>query len=136
MSTPVYEGGCQCGAVRYRAQGEPSSVEYCHCSMCRRSAGAPVVVWATFPSADVTFPAGRPRRYASSAGAQRGFCARCGTQLTFQSDDQPEQIDLTVGSLDAPERLPPRHHLFEADRVPWLELADGLPRYPKRRPRM
>lgn len=48
--TQVHEGGCLCGAVRYRITGEPKSVGYCHCRMCQRAAGAPVVAWATVPA--------------------------------------------------------------------------------------
>lgn len=135
MDEDVHEGGCLCGAVRYRAQGQPLGVEYCHCSMCRRASGAPVVVWAAFPSVAVTFTRGEPARYGSSERGRRGFCSHCGSTLTFQWSDRVEEIDLSVGTLDDPGRLAPRWHIYTADRVPWLHIADDLPRHPQRRPR-
>jgi hypothetical protein len=129
MSAAVYEGGCLCGAVRYRAQGASLGVEYCHCGMCRRASGAPVVVWADFPTERVTWLAGQPTWRRSSAGAERGFCAACGTALAFRGDRSPEQVSLSVGSLDDPARLAPQQHIYVAERLPWLAIADDLPRY-------
>ncbi|HKI99083.1 MAG TPA: GFA family protein [bacterium] len=131
----AHEGGCLCGAVRYSAQGEPVGVEYCHCSMCRRASGAPVVVWATYAAEAVAFTQGRPAEYASSANGRRGFCNRCGGALTFRWQDRPGEIDVTVGSLDEPQRFAPGHHIYDADRLPWLTIADDLPRYPASKPK-
>ncbi len=135
MNAVIHEGGCLCGAVRYRCAGDPTGVEYCHCGMCRRSAGAPTVAWAAFPAGAMTFTRGQPTLYASSERGRRGFCNRCGGALTFQWSDHPELIDVTVGSLDDPAAVPPRWHIFDADRIPWLTLHDDLPRYPARRPK-
>jgi hypothetical protein len=128
--TNVREGGCQCGAVRYRAEGEPLLAAICHCSMCRRAHAAPAVAWAMYRQSQVTFLA-QPATYASSADAQRGFCARCGTQVCFTATFLPDLIDLTIGSFDAPESLRPTLHYWDSKRLPWLEIADGLPRHPE-----
>lgn len=130
MSDPVFEGGCLCGAVRYRASGEPSLVCFCHCRLCQRASGAPVVPWASFSTERVEWTAGRPTSYASSTWAIRGFCARCGTPLTFQFNDRPESIDLTLASLDRPQALKPNLHIHTSSRVEWLTLSDDLPAYP------
>ena len=98
--TNVREGGCQCGAIRYRAEGEPILAALCHCSMCRRASAAPAVAWAMYPQAQVTFLKGEPAAYASSAEAQRGFCNRCGTPVCFTATFLPGLIDITIGSLD------------------------------------
>jgi len=129
----LYEGGCLCGDVRYRVQGPPISAPYCHCSMCRRAAGAPVVAWGTFATKGFTFTRGKPARYASSPLATRQFCGRCGSPLIFQYNDRPDELDVTLATLDAPERLAPDAHLYEADRIPWLVLGDALPRFPRTR---
>jgi hypothetical protein len=129
MSELMLEGGCLCGAVRYRARGPALGVEYCHCGMCRRAAGAPTVCWADFPREAFTILRGEPSQYASSEHARRAFCRDCGTQLTFSWEGRP-YLSLTVGSLDEPERLAPRQHIYEADRLPWLHIGDDLPRYP------
>src|SRR3546814_13107137 len=79
MPDKNFNGGCQCGAVRYQAKGEPIMAAICHCSMCRRANAAPVVAWAMFEDSPVTFTTSRPRNFASSQGADRGFCGTCGT---------------------------------------------------------
>lgn len=122
-------GGCYCGQVRYEAEGAPFHETICHCADCRRVAGAPAVAWFSVPAAGLRFVAAKPRRFRSSAHATRSFCPNCGTSLTFQSDSLPDEIDITTASLDQPEMLPPRDHTHAAGRLPWLRLADGLPRY-------
>ena len=70
--TPTFEGGCQCGAVRWRASGPPLMTAVCHCSMCRRAHAAPAVAWAMFSDAQVRV-GGQARTYASSSGARFVF---------------------------------------------------------------
>jgi hypothetical protein len=122
-------GGCLCGAVRFRARDEAIATSLCHCSMCRRAAGAPLVAWAMFPESAVTLERGELATHASSPGVQRGFCARCGTTLSFTADFLPGLVDLTIACFDEPERLPPQLHMWEGERVPWLVLGDDLPRH-------
>ena len=127
--------GCLYGANRYRVSVAPYSVVRCHCSLCRRAAGAPVVASATFHRDEVEFTQGEPKRYASSATAWRRFCADCGTQTTFQFEDRLGSIDLTLASFDDPEAITPLHHIFAADRLSWLSVEDGLPRHPAFNPK-
>lgn len=129
----AFEGGCYCGAVRYRVGGIPSSPTICHCADCRRAAGAPFVGWATFRTADFAYIAGKPAEYRYE-GRGRTFCGRCGTPLTFQTESSPDELDVTIGSLDEPQRVPPRDHTWVADRLPWIHLSDGLPTFPTARP--
>ena len=129
MTQTNHQGGCLCGAVRYRAEGEPLQVEYCHCSMCRKAGGAPVVVWADFPTDAVTWTQGKPMEYASSPEALRGFCGNCGASLLFRRKVDPGWISLTVGTMDEPESFAPRQHIFHDDRLSWLDLGDDLPRH-------
>lgn len=131
--TEVLEGGCLCGAVRYRAEGRPSAVNYCHCRMCQRGSGAPVVVWATFPIAQFRWTRGTPTIRPSSDIAVRGFCSACGTALMWQGNDQSGSIDVTAGSLDRPEAIAPREHIWTESAVPWLHIEDSLPRYTQSR---
>ena len=123
-------GGCFCGAVRYRASAPPIDVAHCHCTMCRRIAGAPVVTWATYPRGALTITAGTPRELASSPGVVRTFCGTCGTPLTFREPARPDVLDVTVGSLDDPAAFPPGEHIWTASTLPWLALDDDLPRCP------
>ena len=125
------EGGCLCGAVRYRLDEKPTSVEFCHCSMCRRAAGAPVVAWMDVLRSTLTWVRGTPTYYESSPGMRRGFCSNCGGSLTFDNTTNKEKITLTVATLDDPAPIAPTFHIYAADQLPWLNLADDLPRHPR-----
>jgi heme-degrading monooxygenase HmoA len=129
----AYEGGCFCGAIRYRARGTPLDPSLCHCSICRRTSGAPMVAWATFPTNEIEWLKGTPRRFVSSAKAERSFCSDCGTALTFSFLNSTDRTDVTLASLDHPERVTPLDHIFTSTRIPWVRLADGLPAFPEDR---
>jgi hypothetical protein len=121
------EGGCLCGGIRYRVTGQPYHLTHCHCITCRRASGAPFVTWFSVPGDGFLVRQGELVRYRSSPGAVRGFCGRCGTQLTFQRDDTPKEIDITMCSLDDPEALAPEDHTYVRSRLRWIVLSDGLP---------
>src|SRR5882672_9850687 len=127
------QGGCFCGAIRYRAAGAPVTVTHCHCLHCRRTSAAPFVTWAEFDLTGFAFTRGAPVRYLSRPTVTRTCCGRCGTQLTYRRDGNTKTIDVTVCSLDRPERLVPRDHVWHVRRLPWVRLADRLPRYRRRR---
>jgi hypothetical protein len=126
-------GGCFCGWVRYEASGTPFHETICHCSMCRRTTGAPFVTWFSVPRTQFRLIRGEPARFRSSANGQRSFCAHCGTQLTFEHQDFPSEIDITTCSLDDPNVLPPKDHTWMRSRLDWIALADRLPEYPEAR---
>jgi hypothetical protein len=126
-------GGCFCGRIRYEVTGKPFHETSCHCSMCRRTTGAPFVAWFSVRPSELHFLMGEPARFRSSARATRSFCGHCGTQLTFQSDDWPDEIDVTTCSLDDPEAVPPRDHTRASSRLRWIRLCDGLAEYPETR---
>jgi hypothetical protein len=69
------------------------------------------------------------REYRSSARVLRGFCAACGSSLTYRSETRPTEIDVTLVTLDEPTRLAPQMHIWVADKLPWVVLADGLPQH-------
>ena len=90
-----------------------------------------MLTYAGFPSQRFEITAGEPARYASSAGVTRSFCGRCGTPLSYEAERHPGEIHLTISSLDRPEDFPPAVHVYTEERIPWLELGDHLPRYPR-----
>ena len=100
---------------------------YCHCRMCQRNSGAPVVAWVTFPTTDFEWTAGKAAEYLSSAHATRHFCAACGSYLVFSSTNSPEEISVNTASFDTPEAFPPRKHIFVESRIPWFHTDDKLP---------
>lgn len=129
------DGGCLCGAIRYRVTGKPKNTMVCHCQSCRRAAGSPVVAWLTFPASRFQLTKGKPIRFHSSAPVERTFCGACGTPLTYEHEDSPSTIDVTTCSLDDPQSFPPTHHSWLSDDVGWVRFGDGLPTFPQSRPR-
>lgn len=129
IMTGMLEGGCLCGAVRYRIDGAGIDAGYCHCRICQRSAGAPVLAWATVPARAFVYTRGVPTLYRSSEHGQREFCARCGTQLVFRRAPSARTVDVTLASLDDPASIAPAYHIWRVSRIPWFETGDELPRF-------
>lgn len=126
----MLKGGCFCGHIRYEAAGATSHASNCHCSICRRTTGAPFVAWFSVHPSEFRIVSGEATRFASTAQATRSFCPRCGAQLTFEHRDFPDEIAVTTASLDDPANVPPTSHIFVTTKLPWIKLADGLPEYP------
>ncbi len=129
----MHQGGCFCGAVRYVVTAAPFNSTLCHCTMCRRAAGAPCVAWFSVPVGGIRYTAGAPAVYRSSPGIIRRFCGTCGTPLTFENERYPAELDITTASLDDPDALPPGDHTHMESHLRWLQLADMLPRYVRTR---
>jgi hypothetical protein len=127
-------GGCLCGNIRYRLDAAPFDAGYCHCTLCRRSSGSPVLAFATVPRERFVVTAGEPRRRRSSSIGERWFCGDCGTPLAMLVEHQPDTIDFTIGSLDAPELVRPAFHLFFSERIRWFNPSDTFPRHERFRP--
>jgi hypothetical protein len=122
-------GGCYCRFVRYRIDASPFHEANCHCTMCRRTSGAPFVTWFTIPREAFTLASGEPSSFSSSEHATRTFCPRCGTPLTFSSKRELDEIDVTVSSLDEPAEVPPKSDIYIGSKLPWVVLDDRLPHY-------
>src|SRR5512134_3668562 len=110
MNNPI-EGGCLCGAVRYRVTGEPLARSLCHCRTCRLASGAPSVAWVVFRSGDLAF-IGQPTGFHSSPDVIRTFCGRCGTSLTYQRTSETDTIDVTTVTLDRPDDFAPTREIW------------------------
>lgn len=119
-----FEGGCLCGTVRFVATGQPKSVAWWHCQSCRKHSGAPVSVFVAFERIAYTVTKGEIAKFSSSSGRWRGFCARCGSTLTCESERSTE-THFHVGAFDEAARLQPTRHIFPEERLPWLHLADA-----------
>ena len=128
MSDKPFDGGCLCGAVRYRAHGPVSRVNHCHCSQCRRSTGAVAATWVTVPLAGFAVIKGKPAEYRASDFATRTFCATCGSTL-FWLRDGAERIDMSVGTLDQPGDLRAGRHDAAEMRLAGFTLDPHLPEF-------
>jgi hypothetical protein len=123
-------GGCHCGAIRYQVDGEPQHVALCHCTDCRRNAGAPMVSWAAFNENEMTVTQGTPKVFNSSGTALRSFCSDCGTGLFYRNGEfLPGIVDIQSATLDEPAALPAGAHIQVAERIDWMETAHSLPAF-------
>ena len=129
----ILQGGCYCDAVRYVVDGDPFNSTLCHCSDCRRIAGAPAVAWFSTGMDRFRFSQGNATTFRSSEHILRSFCGTCGATLTFQDDRHPDEIDVATATLDDPAAVPPGDHTFVQDRLPWMHMSDGLPAYTRTR---
>ena len=120
-------GGCMCGKVRYSATIGDDDAYLCHCRMCQRASGNISLAMKNVKRAAVRWEP-EPDYYISSPIARRGFCASCGTSLTFEfTDDESENIDLIVGTFDDPSPVRPKHHFgAESMHRSWID-TEGLP---------
>lgn len=128
-NTETMDGGCACGAIRYRIAVVPTDAGFCHCRLCQRTTGAAVVASASVPIDAFEYLQGEPTVYASSTWGERRFCGRCGAQLEYRRADAPKTVEINSATLDDPSRLRPAWHVWYADRFPGIEIADDLPKY-------
>lgn len=134
MSQTTLSGKCFCGGVHYRINGEVSDAFFCHCESCRRSSGAPFVAWGRVNEHAFEITQGEVSKFNSSPDVTRGFCARCGTGITYQHDDYLPDLDFLLATLDAPEEVIPTYHIRMAEKLPWVQINDELPKYEGWRP--
>ena len=128
--TQTWTGGCQCGAIRYRFTARPGGAHLCHCRMCQKAFGGFYAPLVGGPRDTFEITRGTLATFMSSDIAERGFCARCGTPLTFGYVGEGHGIAVSIGSLDDPQAFPPvDQHGVEA-RLSWV---NGLGHLPDRR---
>lgn len=122
----VLSGGCQCGAVRYRATVRHDNAHICHCRMCQKAMGNYFAPLVAIPKDNLVWTRGEPARFRSSAGVDRGFCADCGTPL-FHDAIADAHLNVTIGSLDHPELVQPVDQDGMEGRMPYFALLADLP---------
>ena len=117
-----FSGGCQCGAIRFRA-GRLGRASVCHCRMCQKAFGGffgPYV-----DAVDLEWTRGAPKYFASSNKARRGFCPECGTQLTFETEKWV--VNVAIGAFDHPEEIDPTIQVGLASKLPYTDHLAELP---------
>lgn len=126
--TPPFTGRCLCGAVTYRCTALPLWQLHCHCESCRRATASPFTSFLGVADGSWEWTGATPATFASSPGVRRDFCARCGSQMAYRSDRFPGECHFHAATLDRPQDYAPTGHVHSAEALPWVHLADGLPR--------
>lgn len=127
MSGAPAEGGCLCGAIRYRVSGEPVATTLCHCRSCRRASGGTNVAWAVFECSGFEWLCGYPAAYSSSSGIEWLHCRYCGSLVAYRRSSRPSHMDITTGTLDDPNRFPPAVEIWLEHKIDWETLDPKLP---------
>lgn len=122
-------GGCRCGRISYVCKAKPSYVGNCHCMDCQKFSGAPYVNWATFQRDQFVVEEGKIKAASCTPGVTRGFCGDCGTPIYWTSTENPEWIDITVGSIDNPIPFRPQGEAFVTRALPWVALDPAIPHH-------
>lgn len=123
-----HEGGCLCTNVRYEIKGSPDFAAHCHCRSCQLASGAGFATWVGLKTAQLEVTKGSIKICETSPGVERGFCAACGTSLTYANEGEwPGAIHILAVTLDDPAFVKPTAHVFTSHQQPWIKLDDGLP---------
>ena len=117
-----WSGGCQCGAVRFRA-ARLGRASHCHCRMCQKAFGG--IGGALVTAGELVWTRGQLRHFRSSNAVKRGFCGDCGTPLTFEVDGGA--VDVAIAAFDRPGDITPVSQLARASRLAWFDSLHRLP---------
>ena len=132
MDNPI-EGGCACGAVRYRLDAAPMFVHCCHCLDCQRQTGSAFVLNALIEADRVELLGQPPVRFEmpTDSGRPHGVyrCAACGTAVWSEYGGLTALRFVRVGTLDDPKALAPDVHIYTRSKQPWLQLPAGIPAF-------
>ncbi|MFC4624152.1 GFA family protein [Daeguia caeni] len=127
---PVYTGGCQCGAVRFRVEGALGRASICHCRMCQKAFGSFYAPLVSVAEGTLHWMRGEPKRFQSSNHVRRGFCSDCGTPLTYEA---PDGVALAIGAFDTPEHIQPTIQWGIEKKLGYVDTLSTLPGYPTER---
>jgi len=129
MSTPR-DGGCQCGKVRYRFEGEPIVLTVCHCAECQRQSGSAFGMSLTVRKQDFRLLSGELKTFTRSADSGRlvhcAFCPECGTRIYHQPEYRKESINIKPGTLDDTSWLAPSLQVWTVRKHAWVTLTGEI----------
>jgi hypothetical protein len=126
MTSEIWTGGCQCGAVRYRLLRRPTKPAICHCRMCQKQFGNFFGAFADVHEDELKLVRGAVKYFRSSSEAERGFCGDCGTPLVYHFLSQP-LMSVSIGSLDRHSEMKPEFQYGIESREPWFADLHNLP---------
>jgi hypothetical protein len=132
----VHEGGCACGAVRYRVEGEPEICQICHCRFCQRRLGSAFAAIAYFDERNVAILQGELREFEhfsdeTGRWLRMQFCVRCGTTVTHAAQARPGLKAIAIATLDDPEWPRVQRHIWVASKRSWIQIPEQMTTLPR-----
>jgi len=132
------EGGCMCGAVRYRVEGDPLAVVNCYCTDCQHVSGGAFVTALLLPRLAVTVTKGKATGFSKPSDSgdtvTRSFCRDCGAPLFSELSANPNLMVVKLGSLDDPKPFSPSMSIWTGSALRWAQIDPNLPQFPKNPP--
>lgn len=133
MTEKIFEGQCQCGAIRYRVTGEASTLFACHCTECQRQAGSAfgMALWIKQPVVDISGGTVKEWIRSMPSGKQMAcqFCPDCGTRLFHKVVGQDQVLSIKPGTLRQPRNLAPVGHIWLDSKQPWTIIDHNTLQY-------
>lgn len=132
----VHEGGCACGAVRYRVRGQPTIGMVCHCRFCQRRLGSAFGIIAYFNEQDVEITQGQltcceHRSDESGRWLKMEFCPLCGTTVTHTAEVRPGHRGIAGGTFDDPGWFRIERHVWVQSARPWVSIPGDVAVFPQ-----
>lgn len=129
------EGGCYCGEIRYKAEGDALFKGQCHCRECQYSTGGSPLVIMAMPADGFSYTKGSVGSFSRSdldAPVTREFCSNCGTQVASMAPSMPGTVMIKVGTLDDPSVFEgPQMAIYTCDAQSWHAIPEGIPSFEK-----
>jgi hypothetical protein len=126
------EGGCSCGAVRYRLTSDPLFVHCCHCLNCQRQTGSAFVINLLIEADRVELLADEPRPVdvpRVDGSTQRIYRCRTCQVAIWSNYGRPDVSFVRAGTLDDPSTVEPDVHIYTRSKVPWVTIPEGAPAF-------
>lgn len=127
MNVRLETGSCFCGAIIAEMRGEPFWVCFDHDDDCRRAIGSPMNVWIGYRPSQFQLTQGDLKSFSKTKGVFRTFCQDCGTSVGYLDEGLDNELYVTIGFMDHPERFKPQAHAYWRMKLPWVEMVDDLP---------
>ena len=132
----THEGGCACGAVRYRVHGSPAVGTVCHCRFCQKRLASAFAVLASFKEEVVEILQGElkeveHRSDVSGRWLRMSFCPKCGTTVCHTAEVRPGMRGIAAGTFDETDWFAIDRHIWVLSKLPWVTIPEGVAAYPK-----
>ena len=136
MMDEIITGSCLCGKLAYEVPGKVTSIDYCHCSRCRKASGSAFAAVTSVSKSRFKITRGLDylKSYKTDADFERIFCSECGSQLYSIRPALIDTIRLRLGSIDTAVDGKVSAHIFASSKAAWHEICDHAPQYEQRRP--
>ena len=135
--TAPFEGGCHCGAIRYRATAEPAGAAHCHCRDCQKTVGSAFTTFVFIPRDGIAIT-GQAKSYTvtSESGGKvtRSFCGECGSPVFSEVTSMPEMVFVKAGSLDDPSWVQPGMQFWTDRQQAWGKIPTEIMSFPQNPP--